>query len=110
MKSWILLVTAIVFEVIATSNLKSSDGFTKLVPSLLVIIGYGIAFYSLSLSMKSIPVGIAYAVWSGMGITLVTLLAWHMYAQKPDFWGIVGMSLILIGILVMNLLSESSNY
>ncbi|WP_225624941.1 DMT family transporter, partial [Citrobacter portucalensis] len=84
MKGWLFLVIAIVGEVIATSALKSSEGFTKLAPSAVVIIGYGIAFYFLSLVLKSIPVGVAYAVWSGLGVVIITAIAWLLHGQKLD--------------------------
>nr|WP_262982174.1 SMR family transporter [Thalassolituus oleivorans] len=83
-------------------------GKIKIAPSLLVIIGYGAAFYLLSLTLKSIPVGIAYAIWSGLGIVLVTLIAWFMHGQKLDLWGYVGMGLIVGGVVVLNLLSKTS--
>lgn len=102
------LAIAIISEVIATSALKSSDSFTKLVPSLIVITGYAAAFYFLSLTLKSIPVGIAYAVWSGLGIVLVTTIAWVLHGQKLDGWGFVGLGLIICGIAVLNLLSKTS--
>ena len=98
MKSWLFLAIAILGEVVATSALKSSDGFTKLVPSAVVITGYGIAFFFMSLSLKSIPVGLAYAVWSGLGIVLVAALAWGFYGQKLDAWAFVGMGLIVSGV------------
>lgn len=84
MKGWLFLVIAIVGEVIATSALKSSEGFTKLAPSAVVIIGYGIAFYFLSLVLKSIPVGVAYAVWSGLGVVIITAIAWLLHGRSPD--------------------------
>jgi len=108
MKSWLFLIAAILGEVVATSALKSSEGFTKLVPSFIVIVGYGIAFYFLSLVLKSIPVGVAYAVWSGLGVVLVTAVAWGLYGQKIDAWGFVGIGLIVCGVLVLNLLSKAS--
>lgn len=108
MKSWLLLLAAIVAEVVATSALKSSEGFTRLVPSLVVVAGYGIAFYCLSLTLKTVPVGIAYAVWSGLGVVLITVVAWVLYGQKMDAWAMLGMALIISGVLVMNLLSKSS--
>ena len=108
MKNWIFLSAAIICEGIATSSLKSSEGFTKLAPSLLVVAGYGAAFYLLSLTLKSIPVGMAYAMWSGLGIVLVTLVAWFMHGQKLDLWGAVGMGLIVTGVVVLNLLSKAS--
>lgn len=108
MKSWLFLAIAIAGEVIATSALKSSEGFTKLFPSLVVLIGYGVAFYFLSLALKSIPVGIAYAVWAGLGIVLVAAIAWILHGQKLDLWGFVGMGLIVGGVAVLNLLSKVS--
>ena len=108
MKSWLFLAVAIFGEVVATSALKSSNGFTKLVPSIVVVVGYGFAFYFLSLALKSIPVGIAYAVWAGLGIVLVAAIAWVLYGQKLDFWALVGMGLIISGVAVLNLLSNAS--
>lgn len=110
MKNWLFLAVAIISEVIATSALKSSEGFTKLVPSIIVVTGYGAAFYFLSLTLKSIPVGIAYAVWSGLGIVLVTAIAWVLYEQKLDAWGFVGIGLIISGVAVLNLLSKTSTH
>lgn len=108
MKQWLFLAVAIVSEVVATSALKSSEGFTRLVPSLLVAVGYGLAFYSLSLALKSIPLGVAYAVWAGLGIVLVALAAWVVFGQKLDAWAFVGMGFIIVGVLILNLLSKSS--
>jgi len=108
MKSWIFLFAAIIFEVIATASLKSSEGFTKFTPSLIVVLGYGLAFYFLSLTLKSIPIGVAYAVWSGLGIVLISLVAWLFHGQRLDLWGLVGMALIIGGVVVLNLLSKTS--
>ncbi|HAT3667238.1 TPA: quaternary ammonium compound efflux SMR transporter QacL [Citrobacter freundii] len=108
MKNWIFLAIAIFGEVVATSALKSSHGFTKLVPSVVVVAGYGLAFYFLSLALKSIPVGIAYAVWAGLGIVLVAAVAWIFHGQKLDLWAFVGMGLIVSGVAVLNLLSKVS--
>lgn len=108
MKNWLFLATAIISEVIATSALKSSEGFTRLAPSLLIVAGYVSAFYFLSLTLKSIPVGIAYAVWSGLGIVLVTAIAWVIHDQKLDSWGFIGIGLIISGVVVLNLLSKAS--
>ena len=110
MKNWLILFIAIVAEVIATSALKSSEGFTKPIASIVVVLGYMIAFYSLSLTLKTIPVGIAYAIWSGVGIVLVTTIAWIVFDQKLDVWGIVGIALIMSGVLVLNLLSKTSSH
>jgi len=108
MKSWLFLAVAIIGEVAATSALKSSDGFTKLAPSAVVVVGYGVAFYFLSLALKSIPVGIAYAVWAGLGIVLVAGIAWLLHGQKLDAWALVGIGLIVSGVAVLNLLSKVS--
>ncbi|MCE2800618.1 MAG: multidrug efflux SMR transporter [Planctomycetaceae bacterium] len=110
MKNWLFLLAAIIAEVIGTSALKASEEFSKPIPSILVLLGYGISFYFLSLTLKAIPVGIAYAVWSGMGIVLISLTAWILFGQKIDGWGLLGMSLILIGVLILNLLSKTSNH
>ncbi len=108
MKNWLFLAVAILGEVIATSALKSSHGFTRLVPSVVVVAGYGVAFYFLSLALKSIPVGIAYAVWAGLGIVLVAGIAWVFHGQKLDLWAFVGIGLIISGVAVLNLLSKVS--
>jgi small multidrug resistance pump len=108
MSSYVYLTIAIVAEVIATSALKASEGFTNLVPSVVVVIGYCVAFYCLSLTLKTLPVGIAYAIWSGAGIVLVSLIGLVLYGQKLDFWAIVGMGFIIAGVLIVNLLSKSS--
>lgn len=110
MKNWLILFIAIVAEVIATSALKSSEGFTKPMASIVVVLGYMIAFYCLSLTLKTIPVAIAYAVWSGVGIVLITTVAWIVFDQKLDVWGIVGIALIMSGVLVLNLLSKTSSH
>jgi len=110
MKNWLFLLAAIIAEVIGTSAFKASEEFSKPIPSILVLLGYGISFYFLSLTLKAIPVGIAYAVWSGMGIVLISLTAWILFGQKIDGWGLLGMSLILIGVLILNLLSKTSNH
>lgn len=102
------LTMAIVAEVIATTMLKASEGFTRLWPSLLVVLGYGVAFWGLSMVVKSMPLGIVYAIWSGMGIVLVSVAAVFVYQQKLDWPAIVGMGLIIAGVLVVNLLSKAS--
>lgn len=106
MKNWMFLSMAIVAEVIATSSLKASAEFTKFWPSVIVVLGYAIAFYFLSLTLRSIPVGIAYAVWSGLGIVLVSLVGWWLYNQTLDLASIIGMGLIIAGVLVINLFSK----
>ncbi len=105
--SYVYLLIAIVAEVIATSALKSAEGFTKLGPSVIVVIGYAIAFFCLSLTLRTLPVGIAYAIWSGVGIVLVTGFAWIYYGQKLDLPALIGLGLIIAGVVVINLLSKS---
>ncbi|RBH49547.1 QacE family quaternary ammonium compound efflux SMR transporter, partial [Pseudomonas sp. MWU13-2860] len=100
MKTWLFLAVAIVSEVIATSSLKASDGFTRLGPSLLTGAGYVLAFYMLSLTLRQIPVGVAYALWSGVGIVLVSIVGWVLYGQKLDAPAMIGMGLIIAGVLV----------
>lgn len=107
MSAWVALAIAIFSEVIATSFLKASDGFSKLWPSVIVILGYASAFYFMSISIKSIPVGITYAVWSGTGIVLIALVGWLVMGQKLDWPAILGMSLIVAGVLVIQLGSKS---
>ncbi|MGF6479430.1 DMT family transporter [Paraburkholderia sp. JPY419] len=101
-----LLAIAIVAEVIATSAMRASDGFSRLLPSMVVMLGYGIAFYCLSLTLRSIPVGIVYAIWSGAGIVLITLVALVLYRQVPDVPAIIGLGLIVAGVAVLNLFSK----
>lgn len=110
MKNWIFLLVAIIAEVVATSALKASDGFTKIIPSLLVVIGYGLAFYCLSLTLRSIPIGVAYAIWSGLGIVLITLVAWWYFDQKLDTPAIIGMSFIVSGVIIMNIFSKAVSH
>lgn len=105
---YLFLAIAIVSEVIATSALKSSSGFTRLMPSLLVVGGYACAFYFLSLTLRTIPVGVAYAIWSGVGIALVTAVAWVFQGQRLDLPAIGGLLLIVAGVLVLTLVSKSA--
>ena len=107
MKPWLFLAGAIVCEVIGTSALKASEGFSRLLPTLVVVIGYGIAFYLLSLTLRSIPVGVAYAVWSGAGVALIALIGWLVFGQRLDAPALVGIGLIVAGVLVLNLFSRS---
>ncbi|MDO8887881.1 MAG: SMR family transporter [Hydrogenophaga sp.] len=108
MNAWMILGLAIVAEVIGTTALKASESFTRLVPSLIVVVGYGVAFYCLSLVLKSVPVGIAYAVWSGLGIVLITAVAWLLYGQRIDLAGLLGMGLIIAGVVVLNVFSKAT--
>ena len=107
MKQWLFLSIAIVSEVLATSALKSSNGFTRLWPSIVVIAGYAVAFFFLSLTLRTIPVGIAYAIWSGAGIVLVTLIAWFALGQTLDGPAILGLALIVASVIVLNVFSRS---
>lgn len=110
MQSWWYIFIAIVGEVVGTSALKSANNFTNPIPSVVVVLGYGIAFYFLALALKTIPVGLAYAVWAGLGIVLVALIAWIVHGQALDFWAFIGIALIVGGVLVLNLLSKVSTH
>ena len=107
---YFFLIIAVIAEVIATSALKSVEGFTRLWPSVVVVIGYGVAFYFLSLTLKTIPVGIAYAIWSGLGITLVSINGYFVYKQTLDLPAILGLCLIISGVLVINVFSETVSH
>lgn len=104
------LILAIISEVIATTVLKASDGFSRLYPSIVVVVGYCFSFWALSQVVKVMPLGIAYAIWSGLGIVLVSVAAVFVYQQKLDLPAIVGMTLIIAGVLVINLLSNSASH
>ena len=106
---WLYLIIAVIFEVIATSALKESNSFTKLVPSLFVVIGYSISFYFLSLTLKNLSIGITYAIWSGLGILLICLVGYFRYGQNLDFPAILGILFIGIGILIIRFFSVSIN-
>jgi small multidrug resistance pump len=104
---WLILTIAIVSEVIATSALKASDGFTRLLPSVVVVVGYGIAFYCLALVLRTLPVGVVYAIWSGVGVALIALVGWLLYGQALDLAAIVGIGLIVAGVAVLNVFSKT---
>ena len=106
----IYLAIAIISEVIATSALKSSNGFTNLWPSVLVIIGYGVAFYMLSLVLETMNVGLAYAIWAGLGIVLVSIVGAVIYKQVPDLPAILGMVLIVLGVVIINVYSKTTGH
>ncbi|VEA66076.1 Methyl viologen resistance protein C [Serratia plymuthica] len=108
MNGFIYLSMAIVAEVLATTMLKASEGFTRLWPSLVVVVGYAVAFWGLSMVVKTMPLGIVYAIWSGMGIVLVSIAAIFVYQQKLDLPAVIGMVLIIAGVLVINLLSKTA--
>ncbi len=108
LRAYVLLAVAIVAEVIATSALKSSQGFTRLAPSLLVVLGYGTAFYCLSLCLKAgLGVGVAYAIWSGVGIVLIAAIGVILHGERIDWPAVLGFALIIGGVLVLNLFSKT---
>lgn len=107
MSHWVLLALAIVAEVIGTSFLKASEGFTRLLPSLVVGVCYLLAFYFLSLTLRTLPVGVAYAIWSGVGIVLIAAIGWLLFGQTLDAAAVLGMALIVAGVAVLNLFSST---
>lgn len=105
---WLYLAIAITGEVVGTAALKSSEGFTRLAPSAVVVAGYAVAFFFLSLTLKQVPVGIAYAVWSGAGTVLITLIGWAVFGQKLDLAAMIGIGLIVAGVVVLQAFSDAS--
>lgn len=110
MQQWLFLSIAIVSEVMATSALKASAGFTRPLPSLVVVVGYGVAFYFLSLTLKTVPVGVAYAIWSGAGVALIALVGWAFLGQRLDAPAIIGLGLIVAGVVVINVFSKTVSH
>ena len=108
MGGYTALALAIVAEVVATSALQASAGFTRLWPSVVVVLGYGVAFYCLSITLKTVPMGVAYALWSGLGIVLITVAGWVLYRQRVDTAALLGMALIVAGVAVMQLFSKTA--
>lgn len=108
MNDWVYLFLAIMSEVIATASLKSTEGFTRPIPSIIVLIGYCAAFYFLSLTLDTISIGVAYAIWSGVGVATITVVSYFLYDQKIDPAGILGIGLIIAGVIVLRLFSESA--
>ncbi len=108
MPPYVMLIIAVVAEVVATTALKESNGFTRVVPSIITAIGYSIAFYFLSLTLQRIPTGVTYAIWSGLGIVLITVIAWLLHGQKLDLAAFAGMGLIIAGVAVLQLFSNVS--
>ena len=108
MNGYTSLALAIVAEVVATSALQASAGFTRPGPSVLVVLGYGVAFYCLSLTLRTVPVGVAYALWSGLGIVLITAVGWVLYQQRVDAAALLGMALIMAGVAVIQLFSTTT--
>lgn len=105
----VLLLIAILAEVIATTALKMSDGFSQVVPSVIVVAGYGCAFYFLSLVLKTMPVGVAYAIWSGVGVALITIIGAVMFKQSLDAPALIGIALIVCGVVMINVVSGSNS-
>jgi len=105
---FVYLSLAIIAEVIGTSALKASEAFTKLWPALLTVAAYGVAFFFLALTLKTMPVGIAYAIWSGLGIVLISLVAYFLFGQSLDLPAVIGMGLIIAGVIVINAFSQST--
>lgn len=105
-----LLALAILAEVAATLALKSSDGFSRFAPTAAALLGYGVAFYFMSLAMRTVPVGVIYAIWSGVGIVLIAALSWIFHGERLDMPALVGIGFILAGVLVINLLSASTGH
>lgn len=110
MKAWLFLFVAIISETLATSALKASEGFTKPAPALITVVGYGVSFYCLSLALRTFPIGTAYAIWSGCGIILVTLVGVFFFKQLPDAMTLLGMALIIAGVVVINVLGKTSGH
>jgi len=106
--AYLYLALAIVAEVVATSSLKASQEFTRFWPSLVVVVGYGLAFYTLTLALRSLPVGIAYAFWAGLGIVLVTLIGFLVYGERPDPPALLGLAMIVGGVVVIQAFSSVS--
>ena len=105
--NWLYLTIAIVCEVSATAALRACLGFTRLTPSIIVVVGYGAALYFLSLTFSTIPMGVAYAVWSGVGVVLIAIAGWFMYGQALDLAAFCGIALITAGVIVLNVFSKS---
>ena len=105
--TYIYFIGAIATEVVATSALKASEQFTKLIPSLIVIIGYCISFYLLTLVLRTFPIGVTYAIWSGVGIVLIAVVGAILYKQIPDIPAVIGMGLIIAGVVIINVYSKT---
>lgn len=105
--SWFILIIAITAEVIATTALKASDGFTRVYPSVITCVGYAISFYCLAQTLRVIPVGVVYAIWSGAGIVAISIIGYVVYKQTLDSAALLGIGLIVAGVLVLNVFSKS---
>lgn len=109
MRAYVFLAGAIIAEVIATTALKASDGFTRPWPSILTALGYAAAFFLLAQTLRSLPTGMVYAMWSGIGIVLISIAAWFVHGQKLDLPAVIGMGLIIAGVAVMNMFSSTAH-
>jgi len=107
---YLYLGIAIICEVIGTSALQASNGFTKIFPSIIVVLGYGVAFYLLGFALKFMPIGIAYAIWAGLGIVLIAIIGAIVFKQIPDLPAVLGMGLIILGVLVIHLFSKTAGH
>lgn len=105
MSAWIFLGVAIVSEVVGTSFLKQSDGFSKPIPTVITLVAYGIAFYALANAVRDIELGTAYAIWAGVGTALIVLIGWAVFHQSLDWAAVVGVGLIVLGVVVINAFS-----
>ena len=101
------LTIAIIMEVVATSALKASEGFTRLTPSVIVVVGYAVSFYFLAIVLKTVPMGVVYAIWSGIGIVFIGLVGLFLFRQSLDLPAIIGMGMIIAGVVIINLFSNS---
>jgi len=110
MPAYLALIIAVAAETIGTTALKASEQFTKLGPSLIVVVGYGVAFYFLALTLRTIPVGIAYAMWSGLGICFITAIGWVVFRQTLDLPALIGLGMIIAGIVVIQVFSNTASH
>jgi small multidrug resistance pump len=108
--NYLFLFVAIVAEVVGTTALARSDGFTRLTPSLITVVGYAVAFYCLSIPIRVMPTGVVYAIWSGMGIVLISFVAWFWYRQTLDFAALLGLGFIVTGVIIVNVFSKSVSH
>ncbi len=106
MSAWIYLAVAIVSEVIGTSFLKQSDGFSRVVPTIITLVAYGVAFFALAIAVRDIELGTAYAIWAGAGTALIVLIGWLVFHQSLDWAAVVGVALIVLGVIVINAFSK----
>lgn len=108
--TYLYLAIAIIAEVVGTSALQGSAQFTRLAPSLLVVVGYGLAFYFMALVLRTMPIGITYAIWSGVGVVLVAVMGALLYKQVPDLPAVIGMAMIVAGVVVINVFSNTVSH